>query len=176
MGVAEVYEALGVFFPTLLSISPNAFFNCSILVKWLFKRCCPFISWSSFSDLCSLKTVASASSCDFFTVVLSKSIFCCRDCKQTKTMIMTITTTTRTMMMMMSWLRTGLCLSLPCQNGRYRPPESGLEPFASVSNPEAIPFRVSSKGQEVFYNSLGWQPTDKRRTQVCKLPSSPRPK
>ena len=61
-----------------------------------------------------------------------------------------------TMMMMMSWLSTGLCFSLPWQDGRYRPPEFGLKPLASVSSPEAIPFMVSSKGQEVL--NLGLVP------------------
>ena len=41
--------------------------------------------------------------------------------------------------------RTGWCLSLPRECGRSRPPESGVAPLASASNPLATPVRVTAK-------------------------------
>ena len=52
-------------------------------------------------------------------------------------------------------------LSLIRQDGRSRPPESGVTLLESVNNPYATPVRTTTEGQEGLL-SLGWQPPRRR--------------
>ena len=46
-----------------------------------------------------------------------------------------------------AWGRTSLGFSLPREYGRSCPPESGVAPLASASNPTATPVRIATKGR-----------------------------